>query len=82
MSDLNVYHMKHIESMQMLGYSQRTITDYRRYVEKFITYLKQSDIKTITDVTRDTLHQYQQSIYYRTKKRRYPIGNRQSKKIL
>ncbi len=62
-SKLNLLVAKFQEYMDSQGFSDRTIKDYGYQLKFFLDYLEEVDIEDITQVTKETMHNYQMYLY-------------------
>ena len=72
MKDMNDLKEKYQKQMTILNYAQGTISGYAFYLNRFLKYLRQNNITNITDVTKDTIRDYQTHLYEEINRRGEP----------
>lgn len=69
---MNTLKEKYIKQLTILNHATGTINGYAFYLNRFFKYLEQNNIKNITDVTNDTIRNYQTHLYEEINKRGEP----------
>jgi len=69
MIDLDAYAEKYLEHLRVLNYSERTVSERRYHLFKFIKYLGGVGLPDIAAVTRETVRDYQIHLHEETNRR-------------
>jgi integrase/recombinase XerD len=70
MNGFELWRERFVASMRKRAFSERTVTDYGLHLTCFFRFLSQQGITSLSQVTRDTLFDYQTFLFYYEKKGR------------
>ena len=73
-SRINLLIMRFKEQMEAEGFTERSVEDYLEWLKYFVKYLQGTDVESLSDISRDTIHQYQMFLYNVKKKDGNPLS--------